>query len=84
MKLHEFVKNNRKEIIDMKVRCTSNQFVYLSEDGELKFGRNDQYGHNDQASFGGECTNEGLAAQDLDYIMALGASNGENQKEVTI
>lgn len=84
MMLQEFVDNNRKEIINMKVRCTEKQFVYLNNDGELKYGRNDQYGQECQASFGGECKNEGLASQDLDYIMSLGASQGEHEKEINV
>ena len=82
MTLQEFVNKNRKKIINMKVRCTENQFVYLDREGDLRYGRTDLYGHNDQASFGGECANESLASQDLDYIMALGASFGEHKKEI--
>lgn len=87
MTLREFVKENRKKIIKMKLNdCINHErnFVYLCKDGELKVGRNDLYGYQDQASFGGFKANEEAANNDLNYIISMSEANNELDKIINI
>jgi len=53
MTYSQIIDFNLETIICMKLCANENEFVYLSKDGELKYGNKNEYGQNILHAFGG-------------------------------
>jgi hypothetical protein len=51
--LSQIIEENMETIICMKMQASENEFVFMSKDGELKYGDKNQCGQNILHAFGG-------------------------------
>lgn len=69
--LAKFIRQNLDELVEFKLKMNNKQigFVYLHPDGELREGRNDQYGQSIVCAFGGASQNRFSAIKELQEII---------------
>jgi hypothetical protein len=66
----EVIANNLEEIVSMKMQASANEFVFLSKDGEIKYGdKNQYYGQNILHAFGGGERSRSEAISDLEFMI---------------
>jgi len=67
--LSQIIEENLETIVSMKMGANENEFVYLSKDGELKYGHKDQLGQNIIHGFGGRENSRSEAISDIEFII---------------
>jgi hypothetical protein len=64
----EVVEKNLETIVSMKMGANENQFVFMSKDGEIKYGNKNQWGQDMIHAFGGKSTRT-EAISDLKFLI---------------
>jgi hypothetical protein len=64
----EVVEKNLETIVSMKMGANENEFVFMSKDGEIKYGNKNQWGQDMIHAFGGKSTRT-KAISDLKFLI---------------
>jgi hypothetical protein len=64
----EVIEKNLEKIVSMKLEANENQFVFLSKDGEIKYGNKNQWGQDMIHAFGGKSTTRAVIS-DIKFLI---------------